>query len=640
MKLPLYDVIDLTMAGNIKTLLAAAGGADVVLEVNSPGGSVTDALAIYNMLKGYQGNVSAVVDGIAASAATVVLMGADQIVMAEHSMMMIHNPWLSVEGDADELRKHADTLDKATAELVKLYAERTGRSPEEIAEMLKAETWLTADEAVAAGFADSVAASDLVLIEPEEGDEPDEADQDDEEEPQARLRISSKALSFLQGITKRPELAAACGKRVQAHIADRQSLARTIAVMNANHRELCSAQKEFLKQPEVKTMTTKQFRAGLMDAMGRGITPTVGSHIHVDNGNAVRDGMVNALSARLGMASHKDRSPFHGMSLTDLARASLSERGVSMMNFGNKMQMVGAAFTHTTSDFGAVLEDVANKAMLQGWEQAGETFQQWTKAGVLSDFRTAKRAGMGNFPNLPKVLEGAEYTYISTDDHAEPITLATYGAIFSITRQAIINDDLSAFSSIPAKLGAAAARTIGDLVYAILTSNPKLADNKAIFHADHHNLITSASGLNPETLGDARRKMRLQTDSKGNTLNVNPAFVIVPAALESIGLQVLNSTAVPGSESNSGIHNPVANMGQLIVEPRLDAASANHWYLASAQGTDTIEVAYLDGQSVPYIEQQDGFTVDGTAFKVRIDAGVAPLDFRGLAKVENTPSGG
>lgn len=639
MNIPVYDVIDLAMAGNIKTLLAAAGGADVVLEVNSPGGSVTDALAIHNMLKGYQGNVSAVVDGIAASAATVVLMGADHIVMAEHSMMMIHNPWLSVEGDADELRKHADTLDKATAELVKLYADRTGRSPDEIAELLNVETWMTAEEAVAAGFADSVVASDLVLIEPEEGDEPDEADQDDEEEPQARLRISSKALSFLQGITKRPELAAACGKRVQAHIADRQSLSRTIAALNAG-KMLSSAQKDFLIQPEVKTMNTKQFRAGLLAAAGHNATPTGGHHIHVDNGNAVHDGMVNALSARLGMASHKDRSPFHGMSLADLARASLTERGVSMMNFGNKMQMVGASFTHTASDFGAVLMDVANKAMLQGWEQAGETFQQWTKEGVLSDFRTAHRAGMAGFPTLPKVLEGAEYTYISTDDHAEPIALATYGAIFSITRQAIINDDLSAFSSIPAKLGAAASRTIGDLVYAILTSNPKLSDNKAIFHADHHNLITSATGLDAETLGDARRKMRLQTDSKGNTLNVNPAFVIVPAALESTGLQVLNSTAVPGSENNSGIHNPVANMGQLIVEPRLDKANTDHWYLASAQGTDTIEVAYLDGQSVPYIEQQEGFTVDGAAFKVRIDAGVAPLDYRGLAKVENAPSGG
>lgn len=619
MKLPIYDVIDLAMAANIKSFLAAAAESDVVLEVNSPGGSVTDAMAIYNMLKNHQGRVVAVVDGIAASAATVVLMAADEIVMAEHSMLMVHNPWLLVEGDADELRKHAETLDKATAELVQIYATRTGRSAEEISEMLKAETWMTAEEAVAAGFAGSISALSAAA----------------EEKP----RISNKALAHLQAITTRPELAAACSERVQACGRERRSLAAAIACLKASG-SLNAAAKEFLNKPEVNTMPSNQVRSGLMAVMGQKTAPISGTHIHADNGNIVRDSMVNALSARMGMASHAERTPFHGMSLTDMARASLTERGVSMMNYGNKMQMVGAAFTHSSSDFGAVLMNVANKAMLQGWEQAGETFQQWTKQGTLTDFRTAHRVGMGAFSTLPAVPEGAEYTYITTDDHAEPIALATYGAIFSITRQAIINDDLSAFSSIPAKLGAAAARTIGDLVYAVLTSNQKLSDKKAIFHADHNNLVTAASGLDAATLGEVRRKMRLQTDSKGNALNINPAFVIVPAALESIGLQVLNSTAVPGAENNSGISNPVANMGSLIVEPRLDKANPVHWYLASAKGTDTIEVAYLDGQSTPYIEQQDGFTVDGSAFKVRIDAGVAPLDYRGMAKVENAPAGG
>ncbi|EPN1348378.1 Clp protease ClpP, partial [Pseudomonas aeruginosa] len=71
---------------------------------------------------------------------------------------------------------------------------------------------------------------------------------------------------------------------------------------------------------------------------------------------------------------------------------------------------------------------------------------------------------------------------------------------------------------------------------------------------------------------------------------------------------------------------------QVIGEPRLDDASATAWYMAAKKGSDTIEVAYLDGVDTPYLEQQEGFTVDGVASKVRIDAGVAPLDFRGLQK--------
>jgi hypothetical protein len=108
----------------------------------------------------------------------------------------------------------------------------------------------------------------------------------------------------------------------------------------------------------------------------------------------------------------------------------------------------------------------------------------------------------------------------------------------------------------------------------------------------------------------------------------------VPAALESAAIQVLNSTSVPGAEMNSGIANPVNRMGNLIVESRLDSAPTPYWYVAAEQGADTIEVAYLDGVDVPYLEQQEGWTVDGVSFKVRIDAGVAPLDYRGLARAK------
>ena len=92
---------------------------------------------------------------------------------------------------------------------------------------------------------------------------------------------------------------------------------------------------------------------------------------------------------------------------------------------------------------------------------------------------------MGGFNSLRKVREGAEYKYVTTGDKGETIALATYGEIFSITRQAIINDDLNALTDVPAKMGRAAKATIGDLVYAILLDNPKLSDGKPLFHADH-----------------------------------------------------------------------------------------------------------------------------------------------------------
>ncbi|MCR2664998.1 Clp protease ClpP, partial [Salmonella enterica] len=80
----------------------------------------------------------------------------------------------------------------------------------------------------------------------------------------------------------------------------------------------------------------------------------------------------------------------------------------------------------------------------------------------------------------------------------------------------------------------------------------------------------------------------------------------------------IRSASVPGADANSGINNPIQNFVEVISEARLDDNSAEAWYLTAAQGKDTIEVAYLDGIDTPYLEQQQGFTIDGAAFKVRI----------------------
>ncbi|MBK5603835.1 Clp protease ClpP, partial [Salmonella enterica subsp. enterica serovar Typhi] len=110
--------------------------------------------------------------------------------------------------------------------------------------------------------------------------------------------------------------------------------------------------------------------------------------------------------------------------------------------------------------FGNILLDVANKSILQGWQEAPETFDAWTKKGQLSDFRIAHRVGMGGFSSLRQVREGAEYKYVTTGDKQATIALATYGELFSITRQAIINDDMNMLTDVPMKLGRAAKATI------------------------------------------------------------------------------------------------------------------------------------------------------------------------------------
>ncbi|MDS1482318.1 Clp protease ClpP, partial [Shigella boydii] len=122
-------------------------------------------------------------------------------------------------------------------------------------------------------------------------------------------------------------------------------------------------------------------------------------------------------------------------------------------------------------------------------------------------------------------------------------------------------------------------------------------------------------------------------------LNITPQNLIVSAANESLAEQLIRSVSVPG-QSNSGVHNPMRDSLTILTESRLDDNNEKEWFLTAAAGTDTVEVAYLDGNDTPWLESTDGFTVDGTTFKVRIDAGVAPLDWRGLAKSTGTAAQG
>ena len=368
--------------------------------------------------------------------------------------------------------------------------------------------------------------------------------------------------------------------------------------------------------------------------MGKEYSPSnknTPAHIYAGNGNFVGDGIRQALMARAGFEKTERDNAYNGMTLREYARMSLTERGIGVSGY-NPMQMVGAAFTHSTSDFGNILLDVANKAILQGWEEAPETYEQWTRKGQLSDFKIAHRVGMGGFSSLRQVREGAEYKYVTTGDKQATIALATYGELFSITRQAIINDDLNMLTDVPMKLGRAAKSTIADLVYAILISNPKIStDNVSLFDKAKHANVLESAAMDVTSLDKARQLMRIQKEGERH-LNIRPAFVLVPTAMESVANQVIRSASVKGADINAGIINPVKDFATVIAEPRLDDNSQTTFYLAAAKGSDTIEVAYLNGVDTPYIDQMEGFSVDGVTTKVRIDAGVAPVDHRGLVK--------
>lgn len=155
----IYDEISYwgkSAADFIRELNALQGVSEITLRINSPGGDVFDGHAIYNLLRGHPATVTAHIDGIAASIASIIAMAADEIVMPANAMMMIHDPSGGAIGHADELRKAADVLDKLRAALVAAYVARSGADEATVEQWMADETWFTAAEAVEAGLADTV----------------------------------------------------------------------------------------------------------------------------------------------------------------------------------------------------------------------------------------------------------------------------------------------------------------------------------------------------------------------------------------------------------------------------------------------------------------------------------------------------
>ena len=129
------------------------------LRINSLGGDVFDGMAMYNVIKRREARTTVYIEGIAASIATIIALGADEVVMAENSLFMIHNAWGGTMGEAKDMRKTAETLDKISSELTDIYRKKTGLSNDVLAEMMDAETWLNADEAYELGFVDTISDS-------------------------------------------------------------------------------------------------------------------------------------------------------------------------------------------------------------------------------------------------------------------------------------------------------------------------------------------------------------------------------------------------------------------------------------------------------------------------------------------------
>ena len=161
-----------------------AGDGDITVWINSPGGDCVAAAQIYNMLMDYNGNVTIKIDGIAASAASVIAMAGTKVLMSPVSMLMIHNPMTIAMGDAGEMEKAIEMLGSVKDSIINAYEIKTGLSRAKISHLMDAETWMDAHKAVELGFADDILArpSDAAPVQEQPDEDEDDDDPNEQEE--------------------------------------------------------------------------------------------------------------------------------------------------------------------------------------------------------------------------------------------------------------------------------------------------------------------------------------------------------------------------------------------------------------------------------------------------------------------------
>lgn len=374
-------------------------------------------------------------------------------------------------------------------------------------------------------------------------------------------------------------------------------------------------------------------RAAILDRVRANRKPveTASVTVKVDEADRLRTAGIEAIGRRIGLVQKADEgNPFEHMSLLEMARTLLERRGVKTAGMTRLELATRALFGAGTGDFPYILSNVGKKSLLAAYDTAPSTYELWTRTVDTNDFKPVSRMRFSEAPDLVLKKEGGEYAFATFSEDREQYALATYGRKFSLTREAIINDDLSAFSRIASAFGNAAKRLVNGLPYAILEANAAMADGVNLFHANHGNLATNVGVPSITLLEEAMAAFRRQTDISGNqVLNIVPEFLIVPPELEWTSRQLMASTVDPEETNNV----PNVLRGRLTVIGDAELTSKDAWYLsASPAVVDTIEVCFLDGARAPVVESRENWDVDGIEFKVRLDVAAKAIDHRGLHK--------
>lgn len=330
-------------------------------------------------------------------------------------------------------------------------------------------------------------------------------------------------------------------------------------------------------------------------------------------------------------AAHKDRS----ISIRDVMAAAMASEGMNIPRSFNN-DFIRAALS--TVSLPGILSNTANKRMLKAYSLQNITATRVCSEGDLADFKTSNRYRLNELGNFEEVGATGEIKHGTAGEESATNQLSTYGKMITLSRQMMINDDLSALTKLPAAMAARAAQKIDELFYTRLLSNPS-----SLFATANKNYQDGANtALSVSSMDAAMQLFKDQTTVDGLPINVVPRYLLVPTALEFTARQILTSSSLTAfgvtDTTNVLTANPMtgANL-EIVVSPYLNSqgltgSSSVGWYLFGDPNTvDTFEIGYLRGARTPTLEQV-ALAPDmlGMGWRIYFDLGVREQDHRGM----------
>lgn len=331
-----------------------------------------------------------------------------------------------------------------------------------------------------------------------------------------------------------------------------------------------------------------------------------------------------------------------GLGLQDLFLIVAKANGCGAVSVrANIREVLHAAFPEVKASQGfstmslpGILSNVANKFLNEGWMAVDSTWRQISAIRSARNFQTMTSYSLTGGFEYEKVGPAGEIKHGTLGEETYTNKVETYGRMFAITRQAIINDDLDALTAIPRKLGRGAALKLNNVFWT------EFLDNSTFFAVGNNNVSTgggSAFGTDGAGLTAAEVKWSAQTDPDGYPLGIMPAILLVPPTLYNKALQVMNSTSlVTGASATMGSANVFAGRYRVVTSPYMENSnftgySAAAWYLlANPSDLPVIETAFLNGRESPTVETAEvDFSSLGVQMRGFHDFGTALQEPRG-----------